>query len=148
MFFCQCTEVQYELCIMRFHLCVFLCISMQQRVQQGLEDGARLPCLDIEKLRGENNVLREEQQRLKKVCYCASVFLSLTASLGAPKLLLPGIMGANTVHCYTIVNRLSITGYKVTFCLSQIRKQLFILTPKPQNPKRHQCVHYVCVYIH
>ncbi|KAM6935817.1 centrosomal protein of 85 kDa [Lycodopsis pacificus] len=41
--------------------------DMQQRVQQGLEDGARLPSLDMEKLRGENNVLREEQQRLKKV---------------------------------------------------------------------------------
>ncbi|XP_011603822.1 centrosomal protein of 85 kDa isoform X2 [Takifugu rubripes] len=41
--------------------------DMQQRVQQGLEDGARLPCLDLEKLRGENNSLREEQQRLKKV---------------------------------------------------------------------------------
>ncbi|XP_030015220.1 centrosomal protein of 85 kDa isoform X2 [Sphaeramia orbicularis] len=41
--------------------------DMQQRVQQGLEDGARLPSLDIEKLRGENNALREEQQRLKKV---------------------------------------------------------------------------------
>ncbi|XP_040900436.1 centrosomal protein of 85 kDa isoform X1 [Toxotes jaculatrix] len=41
--------------------------DMQQRVQQGLEDGARLPSLDIEKLRGENNSLREEQQRLKKV---------------------------------------------------------------------------------
>lgn len=41
---------------------------MQQRVQQGLEDGARLPSLDMEKLRGENNALREEQQRLKKVC--------------------------------------------------------------------------------
>ncbi|XP_068425965.1 centrosomal protein of 85 kDa isoform X2 [Clinocottus analis] len=41
--------------------------DMQQRVQQGLEDGARLPSLDMEKLRGENNALREEQQRLKKV---------------------------------------------------------------------------------
>ncbi|XP_058504052.1 centrosomal protein of 85 kDa isoform X1 [Solea solea] len=41
--------------------------DMQQRVQQGLEDGARLPSLDIEKLRGENNTLREDQQRLKKV---------------------------------------------------------------------------------
>ncbi|XP_075965312.1 centrosomal protein of 85 kDa [Anarhichas minor] len=41
--------------------------DMQQRVQQGLEDGARLPSLDMEKLRGENNMLREEQQRLKKV---------------------------------------------------------------------------------
>ncbi|KAG8010195.1 Centrosomal protein of 85 kDa, partial [Nibea albiflora] len=41
--------------------------EMQQRVQQGLEDGARLPSLDIETLRGENNTLREEQQRLKKV---------------------------------------------------------------------------------
>ncbi|XP_061572465.1 centrosomal protein of 85 kDa isoform X2 [Cololabis saira] len=41
--------------------------DMQQRVKQGLEDGARLPCLDIEKLRGENSSLREEQQRLKKV---------------------------------------------------------------------------------
>ncbi|XP_061530960.1 centrosomal protein of 85 kDa isoform X2 [Phycodurus eques] len=41
--------------------------DMQQRVQQGLEDGARLPSLDIEKLRGENNTLREEQQKFKKV---------------------------------------------------------------------------------
>ncbi|XP_014866000.1 PREDICTED: centrosomal protein of 85 kDa isoform X1 [Poecilia mexicana] len=41
--------------------------DMQQRVQQGLEDGARLPCLDMEKLRAENDALREEQQRLKKV---------------------------------------------------------------------------------
>ncbi|KAM9852611.1 centrosomal protein of 85 kDa [Aulostomus maculatus] len=41
--------------------------DIQQRVQQGLEDGARLPSLDVEKLRGDNNVLREEQQRLKKV---------------------------------------------------------------------------------
>ncbi|XP_056300337.1 centrosomal protein of 85 kDa isoform X1 [Pseudoliparis swirei] len=41
--------------------------DMQQRVQQGLEDGTRLPSLDMEKLRGENNSLREEQQRLKKV---------------------------------------------------------------------------------
>lgn len=47
---------------------------MQQRVRQGLEDGARLPCLDIEKLRGENNCLREEQQRLKKVRARSSVF--------------------------------------------------------------------------
>lgn len=46
---------------------------MQQRVQQGLEDGARLPSLDMEKLRGENNTLREEQQRLKKVCCYLSV---------------------------------------------------------------------------
>lgn len=50
-------------------------ISMQQRVQQGLEDGARLPCLDLEKLRGENSSLREEQQRLKKVCSCLLLFL-------------------------------------------------------------------------
>ncbi|XP_042346396.1 centrosomal protein of 85 kDa isoform X1 [Plectropomus leopardus] len=41
--------------------------DMQQRVQQGLEDGARLPSLDMEKLIGENNALREEQQRHKKV---------------------------------------------------------------------------------
>lgn len=41
--------------------------DMQQRVQQGLEDGARLPCVEIEKLRGENHALREEQQRHKKI---------------------------------------------------------------------------------
>ncbi|XP_057690926.1 centrosomal protein of 85 kDa isoform X2 [Corythoichthys intestinalis] len=41
--------------------------DMQQRVQQGLEDGARLPSLNIDKLRGENNILREEQQKLKEV---------------------------------------------------------------------------------
>ncbi|CAB1333594.1 unnamed protein product [Coregonus sp. 'balchen'] len=40
--------------------------SLQERVQEGLEDGARLPSLDVEKLRGENSSLREEQQRLKK----------------------------------------------------------------------------------
>ncbi|XP_046887258.1 centrosomal protein of 85 kDa isoform X1 [Hypomesus transpacificus] len=41
--------------------------SLQERVQEGLEDGARLPSLDVEKLREENRVLREEQHRLKKV---------------------------------------------------------------------------------
>ncbi|KAM6967336.1 centrosomal protein of 85 kDa [Aplochiton taeniatus] len=41
--------------------------SLQERVQEGLEDGARLPSLDVEKVKGENNALREEQQRLKKV---------------------------------------------------------------------------------
>ncbi|XP_028326807.1 centrosomal protein of 85 kDa isoform X2 [Gouania willdenowi] len=41
--------------------------DMQHRVQQGLEDGARLPSLDVEKLREENNCLRDEQHRLKKV---------------------------------------------------------------------------------
>ncbi|CAL8248196.1 unnamed protein product [Lota lota] len=41
--------------------------SLQERVQEGLEDGARLPSLDAETLRAENNVLRDEQQRLKKV---------------------------------------------------------------------------------
>ncbi|KAJ7985187.1 hypothetical protein DPEC_G00349470 [Dallia pectoralis] len=41
--------------------------SLQERVQEGLEDGARLPCLDVEKLRLENHTLREEQHRLKKV---------------------------------------------------------------------------------
>ncbi|XP_029592048.1 centrosomal protein of 85 kDa isoform X1 [Salmo trutta] len=41
--------------------------SLQERVQEGLEDGARLPSLDVEKLRGENSSLREEQQTLKKV---------------------------------------------------------------------------------
>ncbi|XP_052350072.1 centrosomal protein of 85 kDa-like isoform X1 [Oncorhynchus keta] len=41
--------------------------SLQERVQEGLEDGARLPSLDVEILRGENGSLREEQQRLKKV---------------------------------------------------------------------------------
>uniref|UniRef100_A0A8B9HLL5 Centrosomal protein 85 n=1 Tax=Astyanax mexicanus TaxID=7994 RepID=A0A8B9HLL5_ASTMX len=41
--------------------------SLQARVQEGLEDGARLPSLDVEKLREENAALREEQQKLKKV---------------------------------------------------------------------------------
>ncbi|XP_076136547.1 centrosomal protein of 85 kDa isoform X1 [Alosa pseudoharengus] len=41
--------------------------SLQERVQEGLEDGARLPSLDLEKLRTENTALREEQHRLKKV---------------------------------------------------------------------------------
>lgn len=41
--------------------------DMQQRVRQGLEDGARLPTLDFDKLRGENGALREEQQRLKQL---------------------------------------------------------------------------------
>lgn len=57
--------VHNNLCVFFF---IFVLISMQQRVQQGLEDGARLPSLDFEKLRAENNTLREEQQRLKKVC--------------------------------------------------------------------------------
>ncbi|KAK3515660.1 hypothetical protein QTP70_026417 [Hemibagrus guttatus] len=41
--------------------------SLQARVQEGLEDGARLPSLDVEKLREENVTLKEEQQKLKKV---------------------------------------------------------------------------------
>lgn len=41
--------------------------GLQARVQEGLEDGVRLPCLDVEKLRQENLTLREEQQKLKKV---------------------------------------------------------------------------------
>uniref|UniRef100_A0A8C1A4S1 Centrosomal protein 85 n=1 Tax=Cyprinus carpio carpio TaxID=630221 RepID=A0A8C1A4S1_CYPCA len=41
--------------------------SLQNRVQESLEDGVRLPSLDIEKLREENATLKEEHQRLKKV---------------------------------------------------------------------------------
>uniref|UniRef100_A0A671LVF4 Centrosomal protein of 85 kDa-like n=1 Tax=Sinocyclocheilus anshuiensis TaxID=1608454 RepID=A0A671LVF4_9TELE len=41
--------------------------SLQHRVQESLEDGVRLPSLDIEKLREENTTLKEEHQRLKKV---------------------------------------------------------------------------------
>lgn len=36
-------------------------------MQEGLDDGARLPSLDVEKLREENVTLKEEQQKLKKV---------------------------------------------------------------------------------
>lgn len=36
-------------------------------MQESLEDGVRLPSLDIEKLREENTTLKDEQQRLKKV---------------------------------------------------------------------------------
>jgi len=46
----------------------FACgFSLQNRVQESLEDGVRLPSLDIEKLREENATFKEEQQRLKKV---------------------------------------------------------------------------------
>ncbi|XP_056618086.1 centrosomal protein of 85 kDa isoform X1 [Triplophysa dalaica] len=41
--------------------------SLQNRVQESLEDGVRLPSLDIEMLREENTNLKEEQQRHKKV---------------------------------------------------------------------------------
>ncbi|XP_053467041.1 centrosomal protein of 85 kDa isoform X3 [Ictalurus furcatus] len=41
--------------------------SLQARVQEGLDDGARLPSLDVEKLREENASLKEEQQKLRKV---------------------------------------------------------------------------------
>lgn len=44
-----------------------LCFSLQNIVQESLEDGVRLPSLDIEKLREENTALKDEQQRLKKV---------------------------------------------------------------------------------
>ncbi len=47
-----------------FDLLVF---SLQNRVQESLEDGVRLPSLDMEKLREENTTLKEEHQRLKKV---------------------------------------------------------------------------------
>ncbi|XP_062841828.1 centrosomal protein of 85 kDa isoform X2 [Trichomycterus rosablanca] len=41
--------------------------SLQARVKEGLDDGARLPSLDLEKLKEENAALKEEQQKLKKV---------------------------------------------------------------------------------
>ncbi|XP_043116641.1 centrosomal protein of 85 kDa isoform X1 [Puntigrus tetrazona] len=41
--------------------------SLQNRVQESLEDGVRLPSLDVEKLREENTTMKEEHQRLKKV---------------------------------------------------------------------------------
>ncbi|KAJ8340795.1 hypothetical protein SKAU_G00330860 [Synaphobranchus kaupii] len=41
--------------------------SLQERVKEGLEDGARLPSLDVEKLQGENGSLREELQRQRKL---------------------------------------------------------------------------------
>uniref|UniRef100_A0A8C2PXK6 Centrosomal protein 85 n=1 Tax=Cyprinus carpio TaxID=7962 RepID=A0A8C2PXK6_CYPCA len=41
--------------------------SLQNRVQESLEDGVRLPSLDIEKLREENTTLKDEHLRLKKV---------------------------------------------------------------------------------
>ncbi|XP_023681566.2 centrosomal protein of 85 kDa isoform X1 [Paramormyrops kingsleyae] len=41
--------------------------SLQERVREGLEDGVRLPTLDVAKLRDENEALREEVQRLQKV---------------------------------------------------------------------------------
>lgn len=56
---------------------------MQQRVQQGLEDGARLPSLDMEKLRAENSSLKDEQQRLKKVCcyLCLCAFFKINTMM-------------------------------------------------------------------
>ncbi|TRY96038.1 hypothetical protein DNTS_021158 [Danionella cerebrum] len=41
--------------------------SLQNRVKESLEDGVRLPSLDIELLRQENSTLKDEQLRLKKV---------------------------------------------------------------------------------
>ncbi|XP_064187442.1 centrosomal protein of 85 kDa [Anguilla rostrata] len=41
--------------------------SLQERVQEGLEDGVRLPSLDVEKLQEENSSLREELQRQRKI---------------------------------------------------------------------------------
>lgn len=46
-------------------------------MQEGLEDGARLPSLDVEKLQDENVTLKEEQQKLKKVkvtCFSMTSF--------------------------------------------------------------------------
>ncbi|KAI1894943.1 hypothetical protein AGOR_G00120960 [Albula goreensis] len=41
--------------------------SLQERVLEGLQDGARLPSLDVETLQAENSTLREELQKQKKV---------------------------------------------------------------------------------
>ncbi|XP_059364294.1 centrosomal protein of 85 kDa-like isoform X1 [Carassius carassius] len=41
--------------------------SLQNRVQESLEDGVRLPSLDREKLQEENTTLKDEHLRLKKV---------------------------------------------------------------------------------
>ncbi|KAF4076185.1 hypothetical protein AMELA_G00227440 [Ameiurus melas] len=54
--------------------------SLQARVQEGLDDGARLPSLDVETLREENATLKEEQQKLRKVI---EKQLRMTEQLGA-----------------------------------------------------------------
>ncbi|MGH0181326.1 UNVERIFIED_CONTAM: hypothetical protein FKN15_006226 [Acipenser sinensis] len=41
--------------------------SLQEKVEQSLEDGDRLPMLDMEKLKAENNSLKEEVERAKGV---------------------------------------------------------------------------------
>ncbi|XP_058855589.1 centrosomal protein of 85 kDa-like [Acipenser ruthenus] len=41
--------------------------SLQEKVEQSLEDGDRLPMLDMEKLKAENNSLKEEVERAKRV---------------------------------------------------------------------------------
>ncbi|KAJ8290184.1 hypothetical protein GJAV_G00009690 [Gymnothorax javanicus] len=41
--------------------------GLQQRVKEGLEDGARLPSLDVEALQQENSNLREELHRHRKL---------------------------------------------------------------------------------
>ncbi|XP_028834975.1 centrosomal protein of 85 kDa isoform X2 [Denticeps clupeoides] len=58
-------QLEEQRCKERDLLCTVT--SLQERVREGLEDGARLPSLDLEKLRVENAALKEEQQRLKRV---------------------------------------------------------------------------------
>ncbi|MGH0177941.1 UNVERIFIED_CONTAM: hypothetical protein FKN15_076333 [Acipenser sinensis] len=41
--------------------------SLQEKVERSLEDGDRLPMLDMEKLKAENNSLKEEVERAKRV---------------------------------------------------------------------------------
>ncbi|XP_041096550.1 centrosomal protein of 85 kDa isoform X2 [Polyodon spathula] len=41
--------------------------SLQEKVERSLEDGDRLPMLDMEKLKAENSSLKEEVERAKKV---------------------------------------------------------------------------------
>ncbi|XP_015204081.2 centrosomal protein of 85 kDa isoform X2 [Lepisosteus oculatus] len=41
--------------------------SLQEKVKESLEDGARLPSVDMEKLKSENSALKDELQRVKKV---------------------------------------------------------------------------------
>uniref|UniRef100_A0A8C5QEP4 Centrosomal protein 85 like n=1 Tax=Leptobrachium leishanense TaxID=445787 RepID=A0A8C5QEP4_9ANUR len=64
---CQEKEAETEIQKQREKELVMTVQSLQQKVQQCLEDGVRLPMLDTKQLQSENDRLREQTERANKV---------------------------------------------------------------------------------
>lgn len=69
-------KVVLHLCSVYVHVCLSLSLcddmswySLQQKVQQCLDDGVRLPMLDLKHLEAENTRLLEQQDHSSRVTF-------------------------------------------------------------------------------